>query len=144
MAGHYRIDLLTWQAIQGLWEPRIAQSPQLAGHSQAVDQEARRLLAGGAPRPVPTLQVQSFERNAEQAASAIGNAAIAGFSALGSALDSLGKSLSAPAVGSRVMVQWSDGHRYPGTVTQVAQGQYHVTMQNGQQLWVHASYVTLA
>jgi hypothetical protein len=40
------------------------------------------------------------------------------------------------------MVQWSDGQKYPGTVAQVGQGQFFVTMQNGQQLWVQANYVT--
>jgi len=141
MAGYYRIDMQAWEALQALWEPRIAHNPQLSqGHAARVDQEARRIQSGGQARPIGTLQYQNFERQAEQAGAAIGSAAVAGLSALGSAFGSV----AGPTVGARVTVQWSDGQRYPGTIAQIAQGQYLVTMQNGQQHWIPSQFVVLA
>jgi len=142
-AGYYRIDLGLWTAIETQWMQWVGNNPQFANHEKLVEAEAKRLQTGGAPRPIPSLH-QNFERQAEQVGNAVGSAAVAGFNALGSAFDGIGKSLTAPSVGSRVMVQWSDGQRYPGTVAQVGQGQYFVTMQNGQQLWVPTNYVTSA
>ena len=140
MAGYYRIDLGTWQAIQGLWQPRIDHNPQqFGGHPGLVDREAQRLQAGGPARQIPTLQYQNLERGAEQ----VGSALLGGLSALGNALDSAANK-ALLNVGSRVMVQWSDGNRYPGTIALVGQGQYQVTMQNGQQVWVPAQFVSVA
>ena len=45
--------------------------------------------------------------------------------------------------GSMVLVHWSDGNRYPGTVLQSATGQLLVAFPNGQQQWVDARYVSL-
>lgn len=145
MAGYYRLVPGVWESLKALWEPRIAHNPQQFGsHNGLVEHEARRLQGGGAPRPIGTLQYQSFERQAEQVGSAIGSGVLQGVSALGSALDGLGKQVTGPTVGSRVMVQWSDGNRYPGVVAAVAQGQIQVTMQNGQQHWIPSQYVTPA
>lgn len=44
--------------------------------------------------------------------------------------------------GSRVLVAWSDGNRYPATVVQVALGQFLCAFPNGQQQWVGESYVS--
>jgi hypothetical protein len=44
--------------------------------------------------------------------------------------------------GMGVLVQWSDGNRYPGSVVQVANGQVLVAFGNGQQQWVPESAVT--
>lgn len=85
---------------------------------------------------------QQFERDAQNFGNALGSAASSGLNALGSAFGGLGKSLSINA-GSRVLVTWSDGKRYPGTVAQVAQGQYLIAMGDGQQHWIQAAYVTL-
>lgn len=87
---------------------------------------------------------QQFERDAEKFGNALGSAASAGFNALGSAFGGLGKSLSSIGIGSHVLVTWSDGKRYPGTVAQVAQGQYLITMGDGQQHWIGAAYVSQA
>ena len=86
---------------------------------------------------------QQFERDAAKVGNAIGNAASAGFSALGNAFGGLAKP-STIAVGPRVLVTWTDGNRYPGTVAQVAQGQYLITRGDGQQHWIGAGYVTVA
>jgi hypothetical protein len=109
-----------------------APMPPLAGAYQDTPPGAQQ------PRPQ---QPQTFDRQAEQALHAVGGAMSSGLKELGSALDSFGKSLTKPKVGSRVLVAWSDGNRYPGTVAQVGQGQYLVTMGNGQQHWIPEAYV---
>jgi hypothetical protein len=40
------------------------------------------------------------------------------------------------APGAQVLVQWSDGNRYPATVAQVAPGQCLVAFPDGRQFWV--------
>jgi hypothetical protein len=44
--------------------------------------------------------------------------------------------------GALVLVHWSDGNRYPGTVLQVAGTQLLVSFPNGQQHWVEMKYVS--
>lgn len=101
--------------------------------------------AAGAPGAGP---VQSFDKDATVAAKAVGKAFVSGFGALGSAFDDLSKSLLGPSVGSAVVVQWSDGNKYPGTVAQVGKGQYQglyqVTMADGTQHWIPEAYVKSA
>ena len=46
-----------------------------------------------------------------------------------------------PSVGAPVLVQWSDGKKYPGTVAKVGDGQLMVTMADGSQHWIPESYV---
>ena len=43
--------------------------------------------------------------------------------------------------GARVLVQWSDGNRYPGVVAEASAGQCFVAMASGQRLWVPATNV---
>ncbi len=93
------------------------------------------------PPPSAQQRTDNFEKDAEQAVHAVGSAVMSGFTAIGSALDSLGKSIVKPKVGTRVYVAWSDGNQYPGTVAQIGQGQYFVTMGDGQQLWIPEQYV---
>ncbi len=44
--------------------------------------------------------------------------------------------------GVMVLVQWSNGNRYPGTVLQASGSQVLVSFPNGQQHWVDVKYVT--
>jgi hypothetical protein len=44
--------------------------------------------------------------------------------------------------GALVLVHWSDGNRYPGTVLQVAGTRLLVSFPNGQQHWVDLKYVS--
>jgi len=44
--------------------------------------------------------------------------------------------------GAMVLVHWSDGNRYPGTVLQAANGQLLVAFPNGAQQWVDTKYVS--
>jgi hypothetical protein len=46
------------------------------------------------------------------------------------------------APGSRVLVQWADGNRYPATVQQAANGQCLVVFPDGQQRWVEMRYLS--
>jgi hypothetical protein len=45
------------------------------------------------------------------------------------------------APGSRVTVTWSNGQRYPGTVTQMNGGQCLVVFPDGQHHWVDMQYL---
>ncbi|TKD09240.1 hypothetical protein [Polyangium fumosum] len=94
------------------------------------------------PTAAPVQQPKTLEQEATDAAKAVGGALKSGFDKLGHALDSFGKSLSKPGVGSAVLVAWSDGNKYPGTVAQISQGQYFVTMSNGEQYWVAEAYIS--
>jgi hypothetical protein len=51
---------------------------------------------------------------------------------------------SALAPGTHVLVQWSDGNRYPAVLQQSAQGQSLVAFPNGTQQWVPAHAVSKA
>lgn len=44
--------------------------------------------------------------------------------------------------GSRVLVTWSNGQRYPATVKHVSGSQCHVVFPDGQQHWVEAVYLS--
>lgn len=133
MCAYYRIDGGTWQAVQAAWHPNVAANPHFPA---MVDQEAARLSMGGQPRVVSSLTLQDLGRGAEQVGNALG-------SAFGGLFGGVAKAIAPPTVGTHVMVQWTDGQKYPGTVAQVAQGQYLVTMGNGQQHWVPEAFVTL-
>ena len=49
---------------------------------------------------------------------------------------------SALIVGRAVLVQWSDGNRYPGTIMQVTATHAQVVFQNGQSQWIETRYLT--
>jgi hypothetical protein len=74
----------------------------------------------------------------------VGRGISAGVSALGGFFDSLSKAASTPPVGASVLVQWSDGKRYPGKVVALAQGQCEVEMEGGSRHWIPAQYVSTA
>jgi hypothetical protein len=117
-------------------------APQPAQPAYAPQPQAAYPQPQGHPQPGYPQQPQpQFERQAAQVGQEIGKGVAAGIGALGAAFQSFGKSVTAPSVGSRVVVTWSDGNRYPGTVMQVAQGQYLVQMGDGQQHWIPAAYV---
>ena len=48
------------------------------------------------------------------------------------------------AVGAQVLVQWSDGNRYPGEVRAIGDGQVQVAFAGGQVHWIAAAYVARA
>jgi hypothetical protein len=50
--AHYRLTMTQWTQIAGHWNGIIATDPQYMQHGMRVEQEAARIRAGGAPRPV--------------------------------------------------------------------------------------------
>lgn len=165
MHAHYNLETATWNHVCAYWRLQIMTKPEHRPFGILLQQEIARLSAGGEPKavvvtpptpqtvpppnmpiqpgpgagqgPIAPTQGQVFAQQAGQAANAVAGAAAAGLSALGSAFS---QALMGP--GSKVLVQWSDGNKYPGTVAQMAQGQVLVTMSDGRQLWVPTNYVT--
>lgn len=121
---------------------------------------------GGAPQPVaqpqggpPTAQQVENQMTADavraqvaatmaaaqaQSAAAYGgvaaNLGMLGQGALG--MMGYGAIASGFGPGMAVLVQWSDGNKYPATVAQVGGGQVCVAFQDGRQLWVPESAVS--
>lgn len=82
------------------------------------------------------------QQNYNQQAAQFGNQVGGAFNAFGNAL---GSAFGAPppmGPGSRVMVQWSDGNRYPATVVANMNGQVTVSFPDGRQMAVPQQYVT--
>lgn len=52
MLAHYKITQAQWTQIAGYWNSVIPTSPQYMSYSMMVQQEAARIRAGGAPKPV--------------------------------------------------------------------------------------------
>jgi len=183
MIAHYKITTSQWTQISGHWNNIIATNPQYMQHGLLVEQEAARIRAGGAPKPVtlgaapapgaappgaPAPGAQPYgmpqqnawgqpnaygmpqqnawgQPNYNQQAAAFGAQVGSAFNAFGNALGSFVNNAVTPiAIGSRVMVQWSDGNRYPGTVSQMQNGQVQVAFPDGRQVWVPQQYVTSA
>jgi hypothetical protein len=51
--------------------------------------------------------------------------------------------MGAFSVGSRVLVQWSDGNRYPATVTNSQAGQVEVAFPDGRRMWIPQAYASM-
>jgi hypothetical protein len=111
-----------------------AQAPGQAGQPGQPGQASQPGQPGQAVQPT---QGQAFVDQAGQAANAVVGAAAMGFGALGSAI-----SQALMSAGSKVLVQWTDGNKYPGIIAQMAQGQALVTMSDGRQLWIPNTYLT--
>lgn len=153
MAQRRGLDPLAWARTSYRSRAALAADPaRLDACLALAEQIAQRRLAetipvAAAPAPAPAAagatndRVRGFDKDATVAAKAVGKAVLSGFDAFGSALDSVGKSLLGPGVGDRVLVQWSDGKQYGGTVAQVGKGQILVTMVDGTQNWIPEAFV---
>ena len=94
----------------------------------------------GYPPPNQQQPQAYYNAQAQNAGAQIGSAFNAFGNALGSFVDG---AVGAFAVGSRVMVQWSDGNRYPATVSQPPQaGQIEVAFPDGRRVWVPQGVVS--
>lgn len=204
--AHYKISMTQWTQIAGHWNGIIATNPQYMQHGLRVEQEAARIRAGGAPRPVaigggapaaqpdapanavsgampgavpppgygaapapqpgyaaqppaPGYPQQGYpqqgypqpgypqpgypQQGYNQQAVAFGNQVGSAFNAFGNALGSFVNGAVAPtSPGAPVMVQWSDGQRYPATVMAAHSGQVQVAFPDGRQVWVPQQFVT--
>lgn len=63
-------------------------------------------------------------------------------SALGAFGAFMENALGSFTVGARVLVQWSDGNRYPATVTAARGNQVEVAFPDGRRVWVAQAYVS--
>lgn len=145
MFAQYRINAMIWSQIQNAWQPALM-NPQYASFGAMVQSEVGRLRSGGAPKPVmipPALyqsQAAQLDQGLEQGLNSFGNALASFGNAVGSSID---PSLAVFTPGSRVMVAWSDGNRYPATVMQNMNGQVQVAFPDGRQIWVPSTVVTM-
>jgi hypothetical protein len=152
MAQRRGMDALAWSRTSYRSRAALAADPgRLLACLALAEQVAQRRLAEAipvgpaAPAPAaadaPNDRSRVFDQDASVAARAVGKAVVSGFDAFGSALDSMGKSLLGPSVGTRVLAHWSDGNKYPGTVAQIGKGQILVTMADGSQHWIPEAFV---
>lgn len=115
----------------------VAQAPTAASQAQQVENEMMKQAVQA--------QVAATMANAQaQAASAYGNAAQnVGFMGRGM-LGAMGYGSIAQGIGPgmAILVQWSDGNKYPATCGQVGGGQVQVTFPDGRQMWVPESAVS--
>ena len=169
--AHFKLTMADWTTISAHWQGEMAKDPLNLGvrRNQLQEQEAQRMKAGGAPKPItvtrsaagaaPAGGGAAFDANAQAAAMMQGaqanqqawqaysagvvsnNADIqrAVGMAAGMAVAGGGTGL---IMGRKVLVQWSDGNRYPGTIMGVADGQSQIVFPDGRNMWVPNQYLT--
>jgi hypothetical protein len=139
------VSPLAWSRISYRHRSALAAEPARLSSVLALAMSiAERRLSGAVPAGAPATgspKDRAFEQDASVAAKAVGKAVVSGLDAFGSALDAVGKSIMGSKAGDRILVHWSDGNRYPGTVAQVGKGQYLVTMADGSQHWIPEAFV---
>lgn len=172
MTGHYQISQGDWSTISAHWQTEMSRDPMnLAVRKNALqEQEAARLRGGGQPKPVqiqrgpagaaPAGGAAAFDPNAQAVmqmqGAAANQAAWMGYSAgviaqpavqaavgMAGAMAQLGGG-SGLIVGRQVMVQWSDGNKYPATIMQIADNQSMVVFPDGRNMWIENQYLTPA
>jgi hypothetical protein len=164
MLRHYGLTPSQWTMIAGPWNSVMATNPQYAQFGAMVEQEAARIRSGGIPRPVslggapraagplpapnpypsaqpnPYAQQQAYDNSPEAVGAQVGSA----LHSFGNAMNSFFEgAVGAMSVGTRVMVQWSDGRRYPATVTNSQAGQLEVAFPDGRRVWMPQVYVSI-
>jgi len=155
MIATYNITQNQWTQIAGHWNNTIGQALARVdlryNHVQPqIEQEAQRILAGGEPKPISigkaapgVAPAQAPSMQQMTAAAYQPMPAQAAAMGLGGIAQTVGAAMGVGiGVGTPVLVQWSDGNKYPGHVVQLAQGQYQVAMGDGRQLWVGEAYIS--
>lgn len=94
-------------------------------------------------QPNPYAQANPYNPYPQNQAYNAGQQIGAGLNAFGNAFGSFvdGAIGMEYRLGARVMVQWSDGNRYPGTITNTQMGQVEVAFPDGRRVWVPNGYV---
>jgi hypothetical protein len=165
------VSMSEWTEVSGEWNTTMQQDPgRYAGHFPSLEAEAARLSGGGQPNKVTitrtagALPAAAVQPNlaAQPGANAMDvamqqamnnpmvqqqNAANAAVAA--NPLGFLGGQVGAVLTGgirggSKVLVAWSDGNHYPGTVMQATPGQFQVRFDNGSIEWCPEAYVKQA
>lgn len=168
--NHFKLSMSDWTSISAHWQTEMAKDPINMGtrRNQMQEQEANRMRGGGAPKPVtvtrsapgaaPAGGGAAFNPQAQQAAMLQGaqpmqqqwqaySAGVMNNPEVQRAVQMAGAQNvaaggSALIVGRAVLVQWSDGNRYPGTISQVSPSHAHVIFPNGQAQWIETRYLT--
>ena len=164
MLQHYKVTAAQWTMIAGHWNSVIPTNPQYTQFGMLVQQESARIRAGGQPKPValgapapaapagnlypaqanPYAAQNPYANQNAYAAQNVGQQVGSAFNAFGAALGSfVDSAVGAFTVGARVMVQWSDGNRYPGTVTAAQNAQVEVAFPDGRRVWIPQAYVSV-
>jgi hypothetical protein len=170
--NHYKLSQSDWTTISAHWQGELAKDPMnlAVRKNQGQEQEAARLRAGGQPKPInvtrgpagaaPAGGAAAFDPMAAQAAMMQGaqanqqawQAYSAGVLAdpsiqnavkMAGAMNIAGGG-SALIMGRKVMVRWSDGKQYPGTIMNVGNNQAMVVFPDGRGMWVENQYLTPA
>ena len=168
--NHYGITQGQWTTISAHWQGQMNMDPMNMGmrKNQLQEQEAQRLRAGGQPQPVnlqqgpagapaagggsglnPNAAAQMHMAAGQQqvqawsaySAGVLNTAAVQGAVGMAGMMNQLGGGDGLIA-GRAVMVQWSDGNKYPGTITQDAGNQAQITFPDGSQMWIEKQYLT--
>ncbi|HEY1694374.1 MAG TPA: hypothetical protein VGG39_19530 [Polyangiaceae bacterium] len=170
--NHFELSMGDWTTISAHWMAELAKDPMNLAmrRNQLQEQETNRMRGGGAPQPVtvsrsapgaaPAGGNVGLDPNAAQAAMLAGAAPMQqqwqAYSAgvvnrpeiqaavqMAGAMNVMGGG-SALIVGRAVLVQWSDGNRYPGTIMQLTATHAQVVFPNGQGHWVEPRFLTPA
>jgi len=169
---HFNLSMSDWTTISAHWNTEIAKDPMglAVRRNQMLDQETARLRAGGQPRTIQVMRSApgaapagggaAFDPNAANAAMMQGvqahqqqwqaysagvmnQASVQAAVGLAGAMNALGGG-SQLIVGRRVLVQWSDGNRYPANIRQVNQTHCEVVFPDGRNMWVEQRFLTPA
>jgi len=168
----HKLSQSDWTTISAHWTTELAKDPMglAMRRNQQQEQEAARLRAGGQPRTVQVMRsapgaapaggAAAFDPNAAQAAMMQGAQAnqqqwqaysagvmnrpeIQAAVQMAGAMNVAGGG-SALIVGRKVLVQWSDGNRYPATIRQVSATHHEVIFPDGRAMWIEARFLTPA
>jgi len=171
MAGHYGVSQGDWTTISAHWDNEIARDMNLAmRRNQLQEQEAGRLRGGGQPKEVriersaagapvaggatpfgdsgnAAMQMQAAQAQGAQwmaySAGVMNQGAVQAAMKMAGAMNAMGGG-SALMPGRSVLVEWSDGNRYPATIMQMNGAQAQVVFPNGQNMWVETRFLTPA
>ncbi len=171
--GHYQLSQGDWTTISAHWNNEISRDPMnlAVRRNQLQESEANRLRGGGQPKPIqvnrqaagaaPAGGAAAFDPNAAMAATmAVGQQNVAQWQAYSAGVmnqpgiqQAVGLAGAMAQVtggsglvmGRKVLVAWSDGNKYPGTIVQL-NGNTHcqVVFPDGRNMWVENQYLTPA
>jgi hypothetical protein len=170
--NHYKISQGDWTTISAHWTTELSRDPMNLGmrRNQLQEQEAARLRGGGQPKPVEiqrtaagaapagggaafdpnaaaAMQMQAAAANAQgwmaYSAGVLGQADVQRAVKMAGAMNVMGGG-TALVPGRNVLVQWSDGNKYPATLMQNNGAQAQVVFPDGRQMWIETRYLTPA
>ncbi len=150
MLQMYGVSQAQWTQIAGHWNNEVGNNMiKYAGINVQIAAEEARLRGGGQPKAI-SIQKAAPNPNAQVALQPAAGAAF-GFGGIANSIGNMfggaapqaqqAPNPSAFAPGTDVLVQWSDGNRYPAKVAQAQGTKYLVRFSDGRELWVDAPYL---